>query len=69
MASGIRVFNMDERCVGDVLIVAFQDIVRDALTASVLDIVRFLHLSLIVPVEDVRVQDQYRKCNKVCLVC
>lgn len=69
MASGIRVFNMDERCVGDVLIVAFQDIVRDALAASVFDVVRLLHLSLIVPVEDVRVQDQYRKCNEVCLIC
>ena len=65
---GIRVFDVNERRIADIFIITFQDVVRDAFATSILDIIRLLHFSLIVPVEDIRVQDQYRKCNEICLV-
>lgn len=64
----IRVFNIDERCVGDILVQTFQDSIRDAFTASIFDIIRFLHFSLVVLVEHIGVQNQYGKCDEIGLV-
>lgn len=49
------IFNMDERRVRDVFVEAFQNVFGDAIHSRDLHIVLFLHLSLVILIEDIRV--------------
>jgi hypothetical protein len=60
--------NVNERCIADVVIEAFQDVIENAFSARVLEVIRLLHLVLVVFIEDVRMKDQEGEGDKVGLV-
>ncbi len=62
------VFDVDERRVADVVVEDFEDLVEQAFSSRVLQVVCLLHLVLVVLVEHVCVQDQEGKGDEVCLV-
>ncbi len=60
---------MNERSIGDVIVKASKNVVRDSFARRILDIVLLLHLMFIAFIEDVCVENQDREGNEICLLC
>ena len=62
------VIHMNERGVRNIVVETFQDLISDALTSRVLSVILLLHFVLVVLIEHVGVEDQYRKGNEIRLI-
>ncbi len=60
--------HMNERRIGYIVIEAFKNLFGDALPFRVLGVIGFVHLVLVVFVEDIGVKDQDGKGNEIGLI-
>ena len=60
---------MNEWRIQNVVVETFEDLISNALTSRILSVILLLHFVLVVLIEHICVENQYRKGNEIRLIC